>query len=64
MGNENVMPPSCYAGRAATVAGHHDLPRISWSRLGRRENDAASSAALRGDTGPLIAMFEELVTPL
>jgi cell filamentation protein len=56
----NGRTQRAFFGQLARDAGW----RVSWSRLSRRENDAASSAALRGDTGPLIAMFEELVTPL
>jgi cell filamentation protein len=38
--------------------------RIAWSELDRSVNDTASSAALQGDTKPLIVMFEGLVRPL
>jgi cell filamentation protein len=38
--------------------------RVAWSELDRSVNDTASSAALQGDTKPLIVMFEGLVRPL
>ena len=38
--------------------------RIAWSEMDGHQNDAASAAALQGDTGPLVVMFESLVRPV
>jgi cell filamentation protein, protein adenylyltransferase len=56
----NGRTQRAFFGQLARDAGW----RIAWTELDRSENDTASSAALRGDTTPLIVMFEGIVRPL
>lgn len=55
----NGRTQRAFLGQLAREAGW----RIAWSGLDARRNDIASSAALHGDSQPLIAMFEALVQP-
>lgn len=56
----NGRAQRAFLGQLARDAGW----RIAWSELDGAENDAASSAALRGDIKPLLVMFEGIVRPL
>jgi hypothetical protein len=47
-------------GRLTHEAGYH----VAWERLDRERNNRASAASLRGDSGPLQAMLDDLVEPL
>jgi cell filamentation protein len=55
----NGRTQRAFLGQLARDAGW----RISWSEVDGRRNDAASAAALKGDTRLLVTMFESLVRP-
>lgn len=55
----NGRTQRAFLGQLARDAGW----RLAWSDLDARANDAASAAALHGDTGPLTAMVEGLLRP-
>src|SRR5215207_4185468 len=55
----NGRTQRAFLGQLAREAGW----RIAWSEMDGDQNDTASAAALRGDTTPLIVMFESLVRP-
>jgi cell filamentation protein len=56
----NGRTQRAFLGQLARDAGW----RIVWGDMDPHENNAASAAALQGDTKPLIVMFEGLVRPM
>ena len=55
----NGRAQRAFLGQLARDAGW----RLAWSEMSGDQNDAASAAALQGDTEPLTAMLADLVRP-